>query len=1041
MKVSLLTPALFVIASTATAQDPRGASTVNHVEVFKDESGSRLRVDGRDFFVYGMNWDYQPVGTNYTYNFWSETDEFIVKALSEEMPRLRDLGVNVIRQYATIPPRWVRYIYETYGIFTVVNHLAGRYGIIVDGVFRNPVDYSDPATRQAITDDLARTIAAYKDTPGVLMWLIGNENNYGLFWKSAEIENLPSSSAQNDARATYLYSLYGELIDQIHDADTEHPVAIANGDLQFLDLVKKYCSKLDIFGTNVYRGPSSGDAFARVRNELDLPFMYTEFGADAYDAKRNREDGQQQARYLVAQWQEIYHNAYGHHGAGNAVGGMVFQWSDGWWKYQQDFNLGVHDPTASWSNAAYPADYTPGVNNMNEEWFGICAKGKPDGDGHYTLYPREAYYALQHAFKLDPYASDDDQVAAHFSTIRLSDAELAAQTQRLSAEASTSLLRVSDMRFDFDTYSTGGDHISDSARDRQRFDHLESVYLGVSTTERSPVQARLVLNALGGVPTNPIDEIFFENRGQSQELVTPEGDDFQLDGIQRLKIYRATIGWETSLARIDAFYRVGHSHWGYEGDFFGLFPDANYEPSVDMFNANTPNGVIVTGKGALEGAKLAFGTELWWGANPTVIGKYYKKLGDVSFSLIHQEDVARQGDSFTSSVIPQPKTRRTTVYGSTALGNWGVEAGGIMSGTNRIGMHYSKAEDAGSGSSYLGSGYYVLDDSIHFLDTLGAKLKVTYTAAPLYFYAQGGYRGLVADGGPDPTITFTGWGLKESGQGNHWAASTGAAYNFGNFQIAPNMLAQRPLVGPLPQINDYFDNATGTYYAGTRLRNQLQDPFWVRSNRETYGFELLITYDPTPATWMWAWDNLDREDAPFAAALDITYRILPTSQDAGVAINAEGNVFAFAAAPPARNLLDVGLRTIVNFSRSARFVNWVYGGRNQPNGDSTRLIYRIGTQGRFTYKTLALDYFVKVNDWGPYDYHRDFNLTFPLQTMLDASYGLHRTTWFVFATTRVGVRGKVRLLDENSNRFLADSDDPDAWGREWEIKTYVQLAF
>ena len=52
--------------------------------------------------------------------------------------------------------------------------------------------------------------------------------------------------------------------------------------------------------------------------------------------------------------------------------------------------------------------------------------------------------------------------------------------------------------------------------------------------------------------------------------------------------------------------------------------------------------------------------------------------------------------------------------------------------------------------------------------------------------------------------------------------------------------------------------------AGTagRPRNVLDDPFAVRGNRETTAGELILTYDPTPATWMWAWDNDVREDAP-----------------------------------------------------------------------------------------------------------------------------------------------------------------------------------
>ena len=51
------------------------------------------------------------------------------------MPLLQDMGVNAIRQYVGIPPRWVQYIYEQYGIFTVLNHTVARYGFTLDGVW------------------------------------------------------------------------------------------------------------------------------------------------------------------------------------------------------------------------------------------------------------------------------------------------------------------------------------------------------------------------------------------------------------------------------------------------------------------------------------------------------------------------------------------------------------------------------------------------------------------------------------------------------------------------------------------------------------------------------------------------------------------------------------------------------------------------------------------------------------------------------------------------------------------------------------------
>lgn len=63
---------------------------------------------------------------------------------------------------------------------------------------------------------------------------------------------------------------------------------------------------------------------------------------------------------------------------------------------------------------------------------------------------------------------------------------------------------------------------------------------------------------------------------------------------------------------------------------------------------------------------------------------------------------------------------------------------------------------------------------------------------------QGAIMGLVASGGADYTQTLTGWRLKDSGSGNQSNVLAGFTYQIGNFQIAPNFLWQKPLVGPMP---------------------------------------------------------------------------------------------------------------------------------------------------------------------------------------------------------------------------------------------------
>ena len=341
------------------------AAEATTVEVRKDASGSYVTVDGEKTLIRGMNWGYMPVGENYTYDFWGRDDAFIEAALRPEMELLRDMGVNAIRQYAVIPPRWVEWIHEEYGIYTMINPLFGRYGITVDGAWVANVDYGNAQVRKAIIADTLAAVNTYKDTEGVLLWLLGNENNYGLHWTSFEIEDLPVGMEDDPKlkNAAALYSLWGEAIAAIKEVDTDHPVSICNGDIQYLELIERYASNLDILGTNVYRGLSARDLFARVDESLGVPVLFAEFGADAFDARRGREDHLTQAKYLTAQWEEIYAQSHGRGGVGNAIGGFVFQWSDGWWKHKQTENLEIQDTTASWANKGYPEDFVQGANN------------------------------------------------------------------------------------------------------------------------------------------------------------------------------------------------------------------------------------------------------------------------------------------------------------------------------------------------------------------------------------------------------------------------------------------------------------------------------------------------------------------------------------------------------------------------------------------------------------------------------------------------------------------------------------------------------
>lgn len=432
---------------------------VTKVQVQKSENGMKLVVNGEDFMVKGMNWDYYPIGTTYTYSLWNQSENTIKSALDNEMTLLKNMGVNTIRTYTGIPKQWIEYIYKNYGIYTMLIHAFGRYGLTIDGNWMANTEYDDPRVKDLLIKETTQLAKDYKNTPGLLLFLLGNENNYGLFWEGpeteaipkesnesilrsraiyklfllrnnglfwggAKTENIPVEDEKSIVRARAMYELFNEAALAMKAIDGNHPIAICNGDLMFIEIIKEVCKDIDIFGTNMYRGISFGDTFQKVKQVLNKPIMLTEFGADAYNVIEKGEDQKSQAYYLVGSWKEIYANVAGIGGAGNCIGGCTFQFSDGWWKVNQTKNLDIHDNDASWSNGGYYHDHKEGVNNMNEEWFGICAKGKTDPTGLYTLLPRAAYFALKevHQFAAYQTTSTLSNLEKHFSSIQLSKA-------------------------------------------------------------------------------------------------------------------------------------------------------------------------------------------------------------------------------------------------------------------------------------------------------------------------------------------------------------------------------------------------------------------------------------------------------------------------------------------------------------------------------------------------------------------------------------------------------------------------------------------
>ena len=1015
---------------------PAMAAEQEMVSVQKDAGGAKLQVNGRDFLVKGVVWGYNPIGTNYSYSLWKQPRPFIERVLASQMPMLKRAGINAIRPFDVPPPEWVRYIYEQYGIYTAISHMMGRYGVQKDGVWIAHVDYSDSGMRAFLLADLEKTVRKYVGVPGVLMWMLGNENNYGLTWTTSAAADFPKEKDRDNARAASLYSLMSEAAQAIKRVETAHPVALVNGDLNYIDVIARYKQGLDIFGTNQYRGRSVGTMYEEVKQKLDLPVIYTEFGADCFNTKTGKEDALSAASYLRSQWLEVYEETDGKGRVGTALGGFMFEWTDTWWKVGQAWNLDVHDTTATWSHPPY-YDYVEGEKNMNEEWWGLSALTPSDATGFYEPRPRTAYYMVSDVFKLDAYAEGTtlERIRAHFDSIHPEDYE-SRYLAGAAAEAASGPVRISNLLLKLETTASRG--APNTVRGTTwKYDHTESSFVDVTLEPSSNLYARLSMNFVGNVAQNRLDPIFYENPTYYPPGAPP-GLPRQTQ-VHPVAIYQAEIRAEHHAFSVDAFYRAPRTGWEYEGDFFHLYPDTHYGETVDIYRADAPFGVVVSGKHALEGFKLAFGPQIYWGANPTIIGKYRREVGLLTFTLMHQEDLvsaqAASTNVATSAITPEPVTRKSTLGIESDFGDTHVQVGGIFAASQRVGREYFFTKPSG-GAGYLGSGYDVFTGKIRWQDTFGGKAKIVYAGGRVNAYVQGAVKGLVADSGADTSFTLTGWSLKESGRGNQASGLAGVLLGIGPIQVGPNFLYQKPFVGPNPRIDGMYDPVANVFHTPIRPRNVFDDPFVVLDNRETLAGEMLLLFDPTPETQFFSWDRINREDAPFASSLDFVYRHQPTSRDSRIGVLDTGIRIPFGGAPPAHDVWDVTWNWSSLAFRPVVLHGSLYGGQDQARGLDPRLVTRYGGGLRFGFYDFLLAARLLFNDWGPYDYYRDWNLTYPLQFYGDLSWGM-RPALTGNPQTRFGVRGQYRTLDAYSDGW-ADKLNPGHSGSECEVTTYIQ---
>ena len=366
------------------------------VHLVKYENGHwQLLVDGKSFVIKGITYAPSEIGQSPdkgTLANWMERDENkngLIDAPYEawvdknknntqdpdepsvgDFRLMKDMGVNTLRLYHhPLKPNkeLLRKMHKDYGFMMIMGDFLGKYAIGSGATWSEGTDYENPEHQKTMMQTVKDMVTEYKDEPYILMWLLGNENNYGV-------------ASNADKKPDAYYKFVNEVAKMVKSMDPNHPVAICNGDTLFLDKFAQHAPEVDVYSSNAYRGDYGfGSLWEQVADAADRPAFISEYGAPAYSGPAMTYDQSQQAQadYHLGNWMDVHDNIAGYaEGSGNALGAVTFEWVDEWWK---NYEPAFHDTKAD-VVGPFPGGY------YYEEWFGLFGQG----DGSHSPLLRES---------------------------------------------------------------------------------------------------------------------------------------------------------------------------------------------------------------------------------------------------------------------------------------------------------------------------------------------------------------------------------------------------------------------------------------------------------------------------------------------------------------------------------------------------------------------------------------------------------------------------------------------------------------------------
>ncbi len=355
-----------------------------------------------------------------------------------------------------------------------------------------------------------------------------------------------------------------------------------------------------------------------------------------------------------------------------------------------------------------------------------------------------------------------------------------------------------------------------------------------------------------------------------------------------------------------------------------------------------------------------------------------------------------------------------------------LEWGGIISATEKTGDEYDRLE-----------GDDVVIDEIEAEDTLGVKFRLSGDIGDTTRgYVGYNYAGLVADGG-DPLREF-GTELPYSGLGNKQEIEGGLQITNGDYMWYPRFLYRENLVDANPLIE--AETSGTTLDTGITPRDSDSDPFAVLDNREAISAELMFTYDPTPATSFYDWNADITEDAAFAYNIGLTATRYDTDTDAYLFFYDEGGTNAsFGEGLEAEDVWLLKTKMFFNPRKGLKTVFNAYAGTKQSSGQPNEdaIDFFSADAKIIVDKKHIYSGYIKVDDFGPYDHQKQFNIVYPLQMKLEYARLLDQLQ-DELKSSKVGVKLLYRTLDELSPDDEYEDGENDYM---FEVQTYFKLAF